>query len=161
LNATQQQYFMAPRPEYELYDLLTDPDEVTNLAGRPELAAVQARLRAALEEWYQRVGDLGDIAEADMVAAMWQGDEQPQTAVPRLTLSSNQGGSVSSETSSTTLTLEPVTEGSSIGYRLDNGEWQLYSRPVEMTGGQIVTAKAIRYGFRESSSVTQALQPIK
>ncbi len=161
LNATQQQYFMAPRPEYELYDLLTDPDEVTNLAGRPELAAVQARLRAALEEWYQRVGDLGDIAEADMVTAMWQGDEQPQTAVPRLTLTSNQGGSVSRETSLATLKLEPVTEGSSLGYRLDDGEWQLYSRPVEVAEGQVVTAKAIRYGYKESSSVTQPFQSVK
>lgn len=161
LNVAQQQYFMAPRPEYELYDLATDPDEVTNLAGQPELAAVQARLRAALEEWYRRVGDLGDMAEADMVTAMWQGHEQPQTAAPRLTLSSNQRGSVPSEPSAITLTLEPVTKGSSLGYRLDDGEWQLYSRPVEVTEGQILTAKAIRYGYKESSSVTQAVQSIK
>ena len=43
-------YFSSPRPVYELYDLEADPSELTNLAGKPELAAVQDELRLALME---------------------------------------------------------------------------------------------------------------
>ena len=38
-------------PEFELYDLHADPHEFTNLAGRPETAAVQSRLLSELEQW--------------------------------------------------------------------------------------------------------------
>jgi len=43
-------YFRSPRPVYELYDLEADPSELTNLAGKPELAAVQDELRLAMME---------------------------------------------------------------------------------------------------------------
>jgi arylsulfatase A-like enzyme len=43
-------YFTTPRPVYELYDLDADPSELNNLAGRPELAAVQQELVDALIE---------------------------------------------------------------------------------------------------------------
>ncbi|MGE3778482.1 MAG: sulfatase [Pirellulaceae bacterium] len=47
VNAT---YFTTPRPVYELYDLDTDPSELNNLSGKPEVAAVERELRAALAE---------------------------------------------------------------------------------------------------------------
>ena len=40
-----------PRPMIELFDLAGDPSEFVNLAGKPEAAAVEAELRAALVEW--------------------------------------------------------------------------------------------------------------
>ncbi|MBL8809783.1 MAG: sulfatase-like hydrolase/transferase [Planctomycetaceae bacterium] len=43
-------YFTSPRPVYELYDLETDPSELTNLSGKPELAGVERELRIALVE---------------------------------------------------------------------------------------------------------------
>lgn len=43
-------YFTNPRPIYELYDLQSDPDEMTNLAGKPEVAEVERSLKAALSE---------------------------------------------------------------------------------------------------------------
>jgi len=43
-------YFTTPRPVYELYDLDNDSSELNNLAGRPETAAVEFELRAALAE---------------------------------------------------------------------------------------------------------------
>jgi len=42
--------------EVELYDLLTDPNEMRNLAGRPEWAAAQADLRQALERLLVETG---------------------------------------------------------------------------------------------------------
>ena len=43
-------YFTTPRPVYELYDLDTDPSELTNLSGRPEIAVFEIELRTALAE---------------------------------------------------------------------------------------------------------------
>lgn len=45
---------------WELYDLQTDPDERTNLAGRPEHAAQEARLRERLAALRRELGD-GDL----------------------------------------------------------------------------------------------------
>lgn len=44
--------------EWELYDLATDPGELTNLAGRPEHAATEARLRERLGALRREVGDV-------------------------------------------------------------------------------------------------------
>jgi N-sulfoglucosamine sulfohydrolase len=44
-------YFAEHRPMFELYDLEGDPDEFHNLAGKPEAKAVEADLKAALQEW--------------------------------------------------------------------------------------------------------------
>ncbi|MEI7729655.1 MAG: sulfatase-like hydrolase/transferase [Verrucomicrobiota bacterium] len=43
-------YFTSPRPVYELYDLQNDPNELHNLAGREELAAVERELKEALQK---------------------------------------------------------------------------------------------------------------
>ena len=43
-------YFTTPRPVYELYDLESDPSELNNLSGKPELAEVERALRLALAE---------------------------------------------------------------------------------------------------------------
>jgi arylsulfatase A-like enzyme len=43
-------YFPHARPVIELYDLERDPAEMENLAGRPELAAVELELKRALHE---------------------------------------------------------------------------------------------------------------
>src|SRR5262249_26565161 len=47
LNST---YFTTPRPVYELYDLNSDPSELTNLSGKPELLSIEHELRLALAE---------------------------------------------------------------------------------------------------------------
>ena len=45
------------RPAFELYDLETDPDEVTNLAERPEFRAVREELVAKLKAFQERTRD--------------------------------------------------------------------------------------------------------
>ena len=45
------------RPEYELFDLMNDPLERTNLAGRAELASVQKKLTSELKQWIEDQGD--------------------------------------------------------------------------------------------------------
>jgi N-sulfoglucosamine sulfohydrolase len=43
-------WFELPRPMIELYDLEEDPSELNNLAGRPDLAVIERRLKVALQE---------------------------------------------------------------------------------------------------------------
>jgi arylsulfatase A-like enzyme len=45
------------RDHVELYDLFADPWEHTNVAGRPDLADVEARLRRHLLEWMRETDD--------------------------------------------------------------------------------------------------------
>lgn len=48
---------LAQPPPEELYDLQVDPNELVNLAGRPEYLKIQDRLRAQLLEWRTRTAD--------------------------------------------------------------------------------------------------------
>jgi arylsulfatase A-like enzyme/lysophospholipase L1-like esterase len=53
-------YYNAPhRPLFELYDLRDDPDELTNLSGRPATAETERQLKTVLRDWM--------IAERDYV----------------------------------------------------------------------------------------------
>jgi N-sulfoglucosamine sulfohydrolase len=57
-------------PELELFDLEADPHEFTNLAGLPEHAGTERRLRAELLAWRERTSDplLDPAALADLAA---------------------------------------------------------------------------------------------
>lgn len=44
-------YFSQTRPMFELFDLANDPSELANLIGKPEAAAVEKDLKAALQDW--------------------------------------------------------------------------------------------------------------
>jgi hypothetical protein len=57
-------------PAEELYDLEKDPHEFNNLAGKPEYAAIQKRLRAELKAWQQRTND--PLADPAALAALTQ-----------------------------------------------------------------------------------------
>lgn len=55
----------AKRPEFELYDLLSDPGELNNLAGKPEHTAVQEELKEKLKAWMTNTGDPRALGETD------------------------------------------------------------------------------------------------
>ncbi len=55
-------------PAEELYDLLEDPHEMENLAGRPDVAGMQDKLRKALVDWQRRYDDR--IANPDVLEAL-------------------------------------------------------------------------------------------
>ena len=63
--ATEQAARYIKRPALELYDLRTDPWELTNVAGRPGNAATITRLRAQLDAWMKQQGDDGDKTERE------------------------------------------------------------------------------------------------
>ncbi len=45
------------RPQFELYDLVGDPDEIHNLAGDAKYAAILGELQANLKSFQQRTRD--------------------------------------------------------------------------------------------------------
>ena len=53
------------RPATELYDVETDPWEMTDLADKPAHAATVQRLRGHLETWMEQQGDRGDATERE------------------------------------------------------------------------------------------------
>jgi len=145
LNAVQSFYFTAPRPTEELYDTQSDPDEVTNLAADPGYAEVLTRMREAMDEWLATLPQWASEDEAAMVESMWPGGVQPVTAAPEIRIAAETGQ----------VSLTASTPGASIGYRIagsaDEGRWLLYSEPFEVRPGDSVEAKAVRYGYREST----------
>lgn len=132
------QYFNQARPEEELYDLRADPYELENLAGDAEYAAQLGQMRAAMARFDARVPDWSVDGELAMVERMWPGLARPETSAPTAELADGR------------VALYSATQGASIGYRIDEGPWQLYTGPVELQPGRTLEAKAVRYGFAES-----------
>ena len=155
LGPAQSQYFDAPRPRYELYDLEKDPEEVNNLAELPAYAEIKARLIQRLQAWRDDIGDLGNMPELEMVMDMWGGVVQPVTRPPIIRqLAETVAGDASEQGREfQQIMLEETTVGSSLGYRIDGGVWRLYKEPVAIAKGQLFEAKAVRYGFKESGIV--------
>jgi uncharacterized sulfatase len=59
------QLIKTPRPSEELYDCVADPDQLLNLAEKPEFAEAKAKLRARLEAYQRQTHDpriTGDMA---------------------------------------------------------------------------------------------------
>lgn len=139
LDAAQSLWFEPPGPE-RLFDLEKDAYELHDVASEPAYAQDLLRLRAALDAWLARVGDTSEQAEDDMVASFWPAGEQPVTDAPVLEVSSGR------------VSIRAPNAGASIGYRVGDGDWQLYTGPFAAPPGARITAKAVRYGWKESES---------
>jgi arylsulfatase A-like enzyme len=57
--------FFTLKPAEELYDMQADPDNVVNLAGRPEHRQTLETMRAKLREWQLNIHDTGLLPEAE------------------------------------------------------------------------------------------------
>jgi hypothetical protein len=62
-----QSAFWREKPPVEVYDEQTDPYEVNNLAGKPEMKEIQDRLRAALHHHLIATRDTGFLIESEML----------------------------------------------------------------------------------------------
>jgi len=142
------QYFTAERAAEELYDTWADPYEMTNLAADARYADVLEDMRAALARHGQRFADQSVGGELAMVQRMWPGLEQPVTAPPEVQWRT-----------AGVIELTSATPGASLGYRVDGGAWQLYTRPLAIASGRRMEAKAIRYGYAESAVTQFELAP--
>ncbi|BFM14062.1 sulfatase-like hydrolase/transferase [Maricurvus nonylphenolicus] len=137
LNEHQQQWFK-DRPEEMLFDTQVDPHELNNLVDDPQYADTLARLRQAYSHHQQRIIDLSDESEARMAQRFWPEGKQPRTSAPVFELHDNH------------LAISSRSEGASIGYRINDGPWRLYTESLILDAGDKVESKAVRYGWKES-----------
>jgi N-sulfoglucosamine sulfohydrolase len=159
LTPAQRLLFDTPRPPEELYDTEADPFEMVNLAADPEYRSILERLRGAMDDWQARVGDLGEVAETEMVRRWWPDGVPPVTApVLFQPLASGtleapppQGGWLRGPCR---LQLHCATQGASIAWRTDDdpgGTWRLYSEPIRLPEGTTtLRARAVRIGYGNS-----------
>jgi arylsulfatase A-like enzyme len=142
LNEQQRQWFEASGEE-RLFDLREDPFELSNLAADPAYGATLERMRSALADWQVQVDDWSEQSEAEMVAGFNPGGEVPITQTPQILFSNGE------------MLLKNETQNASLGYQVNGGEWQLYHAPVAVAVGAKINAKAIRYGWEESETVSE------
>jgi N-sulfoglucosamine sulfohydrolase len=143
--------FMKPnKPVEELYDVVADPHETQNLAGDPKHADTLVKMREAVEQWQNAVGDLGLVPEPILMERMRPGGVMVETAQPAV--------SVSRLENRRRVALSCETDGASIAYAIgDSKHWRLYHRPFSIEPGEVVRAKSIRLGYSESRLVRQVV----
>ncbi len=145
------------RPAEELYDTMTDPHQIRNLAAETKHRETLERMRKALTDWMARTNDQGLINEAEMIQRMWPGGVQPETAQPyilprRETDPPSRRASIAIA-GPTEVVIYVPTQGASIGYTTEEGpaaQWHLYTGPIRVQAPMTLRAKAIRYGYKES-----------
>jgi hypothetical protein len=153
--------FQPKRPVEELYDTQADPHEIHNLASDPAYGPKLERLRDALDDWIDQVGDMGEMPESEMVGQWYPDGVQPQTAAPVFipicegspgVEPAPEGGTF---TAPTLIQFYCATQGASLAYTFEEGEdphWQLYTEPLRLPVGETtLRAKAIRIGYRDSA----------
>ena len=77
---------LAPRPREELYGGVADPDQLQNLADKPEFAEVKQKLRARLETYQRQTHDpriTGDMAIFAETLRFVEGAKPPVTPTPK------------------------------------------------------------------------------
>lgn len=142
LNAEQALWFRAPG-KHRLYDLQNDPHELNNLADKPEYSVELLRMQQAMAEWRTRVPDLSDDPESEMVKTLYPDGADQQTANPEF-FQAESG-----------VQLRCATAGASMAYRINDADWQIYTGgPLPAEKGVELSAKAVRYGWDESSEVS-------
>jgi hypothetical protein len=84
--------------------------------------------------------------EAELRESLWPGGIQPKVAEPVFRVENGM------------LIMESPTEGASIAYRINGkgtveGGWYLYSKPVEVSEGDVVTAVCTRIGYKATEEI--------
>ncbi len=151
LEGPQEQYFEPTKPLEELYDTLTDPHEVNNLAKDQKYKDVLERMRKVHNEWVVETSDIGLIPEPEFDEMKRPRGVYEKTAKPWFLISSPDRSGSGAEH----VTINCATAGASIAYRIEEkGSQQtgfkLYTKHVLLKPGQLLRAKACRIGFKES-----------
>jgi N-sulfoglucosamine sulfohydrolase len=145
------------RPSEELYDTVSDPHQIHDLAADRAHRPTLERMRRAVTDWMMRIADQGLINEAEMIQRMWPAGVQPETAQPYIVARRSTETPARQPSMVITAPMEVViyvpTQGASIGYTTEEGpaaKWRLYTGPILVDSPLTIRAKAIRYGYKES-----------
>ena len=146
LNRDQMQWFLAPRPVEEFYDLDKDPYELHNEIDNPAYEKDIARLKAEYNRWIAEECPRWDLTEIEAIETMWPGGIQPVVKAPKVEMTPD-GVLISSD-----------EDGVSFAYQI-NGKgmnekhWYLYNGPVQLKKGDRMTTVAVRAGMRNSKKI--------
>ncbi|MHC4691857.1 MAG: sulfatase-like hydrolase/transferase [Planctomycetota bacterium] len=151
LKGPQKQYFEPTKPLEELYDTLTDPHEVINLAKDQKYKDVLERMRKVHNEWVVETSDIGLVPEPEFDEMKRPGGVFQKTAKPWFLISSSGRSGSGAEY----VTINCATAGASIAYRIEEKGskktgFELYTKHVLLKRGQLLRAKACRIGFKDS-----------
>ena len=67
------------RPKEELYDIITDPLELNNLAGDEKHTETMNELRSKLTAWMKKCGDEGQATELKAIEQMTRGRKKKKS----------------------------------------------------------------------------------
>ena len=144
LTPDAMRWFEPPGRE-RLYDIRRDPHELRDLSAEPAFTADLERMRSALDQWLARTRDWSEVPEAEMASRFWPSGEQPQTPAPSIEVTGDR------------IALRSETPGASLGYRLGDGPWRLYTGALPRPRGTEIEARAQRYGWAPSPITRLAL----
>ncbi|MAJ60172.1 MAG: hypothetical protein CBC48_09350 [bacterium TMED88] len=138
VEGVQALWFRKQRDQEELFDTLSDPHEILNLAEDPMQASQVREMRQALDQWLEEEEDLGLLPEQRLRDRFFPNGEQPITPTPTIDLLNHR------------VSIGSKTEGASIEFRVNRGPWRLYTAPFEVQSGGHIEARAQRYGWAGS-----------
>ena len=136
LNQAQLLWFQSPKKE-RLFDIKNDPFELNNLSQDTAYSTQLITMRNALEYRLSTIVDWSKQTENDMVAGFQPNGQIEKTPAPTINYEGN-------------FLKISAANNASIGYKINDGNWQLYSQPINISNARLIKAKAIRYGWEES-----------
>jgi N-sulfoglucosamine sulfohydrolase len=153
LKGAQRHYFLLQKPVEELYDIISDPHEINNLADNSEYEDVLRQMKQKLYDWMIEVCDTGLIPEPDFDSIKRPDDIFEKTSAPGVKVL---GKSHKNESCEVELSCD--TGGASIAYRIESNDdkrpvWHLYTKAVTIRSGERLKAKCFRLGFSDSKVV--------
>jgi N-sulfoglucosamine sulfohydrolase len=151
LNEVQKIWFEALRETEEFYDVENDPDEINNLIHNPAYKKEIDRLRSVYNKWQRDYNELWKLPEAESRELFFPNGNQQVVSTP--TIIQTSGGVV----------FKCGTKGVSFAYQINgkgnsDNHWFLYSKPVRVKKGDMITVIAVRAGFRNSEKVEYQYQ---
>ena len=142
LTPEQALWFRNSKPKEELFDTHNDPHELNNLAIDPKHQTKLLELRAECERWMAAVNDKNIGPESELIKEYWPNGTKPQTADPKITIEKG------------VLTIESMTEGSNIGYKVGDSEiWNVYTKSIALDPADQVSVIAHRIGFEPTDVI--------
>ncbi|MEL6254400.1 MAG: sulfatase [Bacteroidota bacterium] len=144
LTPDQSLWFEAPGKE-RLFDTWNDPFELKDLSQDTAYQNELNRLRVTLDTYLSTHKDWGEIPETAMVEEFLPGGNTRETESPIIRRENGK------------IVVGTGVEGASLAYRINEGKWKLYTGPVSDKGISSISAKAVRYGWKESEEVRMNL----
>ena len=150
LNDIQKQWFKAPRLLEEFYDVDKDPHEINNLINNLSYKNDIDRLRKAYNAWDDKYNALWKKSEKECREIFFP-DGKQRIAEKAEIKNTNNG-----------LTFLSKTKGVSFAYQInDSGlnkdHWFIYSKPILLKKGDILSVIAARAGYINSKKTTYSI----